>query len=852
MIRLPSRLFFLAACLLAALVPNQTCAQAQASKQGGYIHYNNSRRVHYFSWASLTFTVNNNRSKDADLRIKMTPMNQRNYTIYDNTFTLGPGLWYDFHTLVTIGTVDRYAVDMYWDDLLVTDQNVRENILRLAKPEDQFIVFINDDRDLSYGMFSKNTNLDAPYVNSFNQAKKAPAQFAGYDNAYIVVLYRPDFSMMTSRQYNAILDYVARGGAVLFGDPQGIMEAWATPLRKFLPVTPLRIRKVEFLRSLTAIGGKPAFWPEGADFLESLPRGEGITTLIHEDFPLARWGRYGLGKVGVFAINPSQVKFQREYKGTNFDACWRHILSFGSRASYVSSTRDPSLTKAVDKLTGLKIPRAEFIRNFILIYLLIIILFVAAGFVFHQQLKSWIALCVISLLTTQGIFLYARYRARNLNAKTATILEFANYGTEDASTEQLISLILKKEQDLDLINSDVDLKLRSMPPPLRARVKSRGYLRRTMPIRTSKSRKAEKSKTPGKAKKKKKPKMFADPLHGKGEVMRQPLKICQRDGRSSLMNLKLRASKPQFFSTLHVRRGKVIEELPQVRWQADGPVIEPWPLPPELQAAYAVLVCEVGYFPLRLHNGRLSLHPSQGEGLQQPAVEYVALSKYLARGNVSAPMIALFQRTKQDSSGFLPQDFEVLGRRMQFVPVVEDLTVAGDIHVPFARIRVEARRDEARILKQQGEWVKVSPVHGKATRKFQLDCFLPPAHNALQVKQLKVNFVPENRGRNIEFRLFLKRSGEGNNLTTKNTGATEGLELKKQADGLYAIGSARPEFFAGVFGPANGHFVLVLTATPKEALKTDQLAKIRLNTWRVVRLQVAASGELPPARRGKL
>ncbi len=704
---------------------------------------------------------------------------------------------------------------------------------------------------MSLGMLSKNEGLDGSYVNTICRTLKAATHYAGYDNAHIVVLMHPDFDRMNSRQFNAILDHVARGGTLVFGDPEGAMAAWETPLRKCMPVTPLRLRQLEHLTALTAIGGKDVFWPKGRTFLESVPRGDGVTTLAHDDFPLLRWGRYGLGKVGVCALNPSLPGLQKDGR-RNFNAYWRHLLSFGGRVSYASSTRDPGLTEAVDKLTGIKIPPAGAIRIMIICYIGVILTCVILGFVLKQHVKSWIGLGLVALVSTWAVFMYARYRQRALAPRTATVLEFTNYGSEDKSTEQLVSLVLKRDQTLDLKNDNVDLLLRSFPPPVKERKRRKAPDRSARPTPPT----VGKTNTPGPdgkpAGKKTKPgqrrrnDMFGESRKGEDEELRDPLKVYQTNGRGSLDNLLLQDGKPMFFGCLATASGTDIADLPVVKWLPTGPQIEAWTFPESIDPKCAILVCENGCFLLTIKGGALSLKDGKLSRMDSVSPEYASLANFLTRTLTPAPFLVLFTIIKEDATGFLnppgsakDDAFDMVGRGMHMIPIVEDLTTE-EITIPFGRIRLTPANASARVLKTNGRYTDLTPSKNAFTG-YTLNCFLPPAHSKMEVVEIVVDFVPENRGKNIEFKLGVR--GE-------NFAKDKELPMERRSDGKYAIALTADQW-QQIIDKSSGQFQIVLSCKPKRILK-DHLARIRENTWKVTRLRVSARGTLPPEHRGRL
>ncbi len=126
------RLTVLAALLMVTFLPAQDTPKPKIISG---IHYNRSPLIRYYSWATVDYRVINPTKKPLDVVIRFTPMRQRNVTVYENKFTIGAGLRYQFHMPVTIGTVDTYAVDMFLDGHRVTNINNRETVIRLAKPK---------------------------------------------------------------------------------------------------------------------------------------------------------------------------------------------------------------------------------------------------------------------------------------------------------------------------------------------------------------------------------------------------------------------------------------------------------------------------------------------------------------------------------------------------------------------------------------------------------------------------------------------------------------------------------------------------------------------------------------------
>ncbi|MEM2915457.1 MAG: hypothetical protein QXH91_08695, partial [Candidatus Bathyarchaeia archaeon] len=137
--------------LLIGYLVGEEDQESQIRKRGGSINYNGSRRIPHYSWARVDYTIINEQKRNIETKIRMSPLNQRNITIYDIIFSV-PGLRKMlFGNLVTIGSVNNYAVDLFVDGQQMTNANERLNNIRLGHPLDHYLLFLNDDPDIGYG-----------------------------------------------------------------------------------------------------------------------------------------------------------------------------------------------------------------------------------------------------------------------------------------------------------------------------------------------------------------------------------------------------------------------------------------------------------------------------------------------------------------------------------------------------------------------------------------------------------------------------------------------------------------------------------------------------------------------------
>jgi hypothetical protein len=773
-------------------------AGATPSIKRATIRFGLSPRMAANSWANLHYRVENPDAESAKIELVMRPQSQRNLTIYRTTFDLEAGYEYDFSTLITCGTVEKYEVDLF------VNGHITETVEALIKIGDPSAgsVYLVGDGDLSNGSFNKNAGLHGKFLPSHAQARDLQSHWAGFHEAHIIVFMRPDFDQMMTRQFNAILDYVARGGTLFFADPIGLMSTCDTPLRKLLPVTPLRIRDIDVVDGFTAIDGDVVIWPEGTPFLESVPLEDGITTLWQEDFPLVTWRRYGLGYVGMCAINTSLDPMKH---CSNFNHLYNHILSFGGNFSHASSRGSQELSSALDVLTGIEIPKTEGIRLFLIVYFFVVVVVIVIGVVVRQRMLSWVVMSGLAIVATCLIFYAAAQRSSGLSNQTAATLRFTAAGTEDGSDERLVSLFSKQEKQVTVFAESVDTRVRSLLPP-RAKQATR-------------RRREKAGVAPAKTK------SYA--TYGKAEAVRDPISVSQVGGRAALNNLFLRQSSPQFYAALEAVDAEPWTSLPAVSWTESGPRMEPWRMPVEGPIYSVFIVCENGIIPVT-HDGSNCLIDSSSSSMMAVAPEIKALQRHLSATAAPAPCLAVVMDAGKGVSE-LPEEFHLLGRQVHLVPVRQILSPT--VTIPREQVRIEFDDFSARRLRTYGEWNKIQ--QRRKEERYIITAYLPPALNRLQVDSFTVYLRTNNPGRNITFDCMLKRLDD--------VEGADGLPAahEKGSDAFAFTGINTAEFVE----PASGRLqFIVVTRTVREI--KEPIAVLRANTWQVQELKASAAGTL--------
>lgn len=857
----------LAWCLWLGVAVAMTLGHAQADPDldGTRLLYGNSPRLQANSWAYFEFRVKNPDAVPVRVQLVLHPKDQRNLTIFETMLDLAPQVSLRYRTLVTAGTTEAYTAELYVGGNRVKSEEV---VSRLGAATDRQLLFINDALEMEYGNFAKNAGIKGKFASVFCRAANVPQQWAGYDRAHLVTLMRPDFAGMQQRQYQALLEYVAQGGTLIFGDPQGVLEAADTPLRPLLNVAPLRVRPIEQLTALTALGGSTITWPAGEPFLESVPVGEGVTTLAQGEFPVVRWSRYGLGRVGVCAINPSQKGF-RYVNGVadeaNFNTIWLHLLSYGGRRSFASSGSDYHVVEALDNLTGVAIPPRSFVRQLLVGYLLVIVVVTLLGMVTRRQLTAWVGLGVLAIGATLWVFVYAQERARTLAPRTATVLDFRTWGTPAGAGDQIVSLFTKVEDTVTVQGQGPDSRLRALAPG--AKAPKTNELFTTTPAAPE-----LRGRAPGDANGEDLPETAAERKRrlahsDDDQALRDPLRVQVSDGVASVPRLLLRPRAPQFFAALYSYPGAATTPLlPEVTWGAGGPQLTAWQVPAELQASAAALLCEAGVIPLDLRGSEVRLR--SGRDFRPPSSEVLALQAFLTEHPHPSPALLLVGTAGQDHSGAVPTGFQVTGRDIYLIPVPQHL--GGEVvQVPPERVVLNTDKGEARALRVGGRWAPVAPSRGMSgdwpvvtpevsgkkgkaathapdrdglggDRHFIIGAQLPPEFSRLALEQVRVTFVGDNRGGNVQFALALRPYGA--------TDGSRDLKPVSVQDDVYTFTVP-----AGLVltDPRDGQLTVVLGEHIKVPTVDAGMA-MRLNGWIVQQFNVGVSGRLPAEQTGGL
>lgn len=793
----------MALCLL--LLACSPGAWAKPELESVFLSFGKSRAVTANTWGTLSYRLRNPDSAPATVRLRLVPHDGAT-AIFEFETTIGPQRFLAGRELVTTAPSDKYRMELYQGQTRLSSY---EALASYSDPISRCAVMFLDDNP-SFGGVSelgKTPGLLQRVTQTKISAAQAPTHWAGYDDCRIVAIGVPDYSLLDSDRCAALIEYVHRGGTLVFLVPDGTLAAAGTPLADLLPATPLQVRLVEDLPELDAWGARergsdraPFASPDGIPFLESTPQGEGITTLSHGDYPVIRWRAIGLGRVGMVAVNPCDELAQRS---GCFLAVWNHLLTWAQSPYSLSYRENNTLVPdLMAQLTGHRIPGVGPIARLLFGYAILIAALLTIGYTKRRHATVWIAAAILGVLATGLVFVGAYHQNRGRPQRGATILAFATNSGARTAAQAAIGLNSRGDSRPTIASADGDVQLRNLPAVTRGMRKQSGEA---------------------------------------------PVLVHRVQDLSTAPNLEIRALKPRTFAAVCTLPPKEAPTTP-LHLGPTGLSIEPTSLPAWLPSSslHAFAILPNGLYRVRLGDGQIQSLITTDRSLRLDPFQ-TQLAELLASGRFPSPSLAVVHRWSPTSFE-LPldlEDFSQQGYVVQFLPVRLELA-AGEVEVSAECIQVVPHDGFTRSYLQNRELAVVRhPV-----QFLDFDAVLPPWLLGIQPTTVDVELVTTSPGGNIttEVRLALPEppsSSPGSTVVTNTDHPLwSGACAPAQAEvDTYHFGPLP----SGLLSSSTGRCRLLIRLSQKTFVRDATIAE-RTNSWRFERIRVRLVGQLPEQR----
>jgi len=771
--------------------------------ESAFLTFGRSRAVAASTWGTLSYRLRNPDSTPATVRLRLVPRDGAT-AIFEFDATVGPHRFLAGREMVTLAPSDKYRLEVYQGQ---TRLDSSEILASYSDPLNRCAILFIDD-DPTFGGVSelvKTRGLLQRVVQTKVPSAQAPTHWAGYDDCRIVALGSPDYAALDSDRCAALVEYVHRGGTLVFLLPDGALAARGTPLADLMPAVPLRVRLVEDLPELDAWGAatgladrQPFASPDGIPFLESVPQGEGMTTLGHGDYPVIRWRAVGLGRVGLVAVNPCTELAQRS---GCFLAVWNHLLSW-AQSPYSFSYRENNreVPDLMAHLTGYRIPGVAPVARLLFGYAGVIGILLIVGYTRRRHATVWIAAAGIGVLATALVFVAAYRQNQDRPRRGATVLAFATDSGERSAVQAAISLHSRGDSRPTIAGTNPDLLLRNLPAVTRGMRKQSGEA---------------------------------------------PVLVHRAHDLSAAPNLDVRALKPRSFAAVGTLAPQEAPTIPLVLG-ANGPDIAPTALPGWLPrtSLQAFAVLPNGLLRVRLDGGQAKSLAALNQSLRLDPFQ-TQLAELLASGRFPSPSLAVVYPW---SPGQLPldlKDFAQQGYAIHFLPMRTELA-AGQIAVPAECVRVLPHDGYTRSSLENQEFSVVR--HPQQYLDF--DAVLPPWLQGFQPTEIEVTLATINPGGNLATELRLALPEPPSTAPERGNAANNDHPLWRAACVPEPVAAETYRFTSvppGLFSPTTGRGRLLVRISQKTFVRDATIAE-RTNSWRFGEVRVRLVGQLPEQR----
>jgi hypothetical protein len=624
-----------------------------------------------------------------------------------------------------------------------------------------------------------------------------------------LVIVDLDYSRYSARQYRAMLDYVYQGGILIFADPTSLVQAVNTPLVELLPVHPVRIRKVKDLPGLgKLIPGFKGWDTHSADFLESVPAGDGVNIFKHGEFPVFRWKRYGLGSCRFSAISICSDNYSNH-------KIWCNVLKeFFKHQKHFPE--EDSFNACLDEMTGFPIPKTIVVKMIIIIYFCILALILGLGMWKKKAGMAWLLSSAAAALVT----LYVLHRAESGNKQRGKLFSSVQIEIEGGSSKPLesySSFFTDSDAVIDIYSLDENSILSAVPP------NKASFLPMGMSMMGAQKKK----------------------ISGLGTRITKPLEVRRADGFPQLRKLKLATKTARQFKGAFSDNSTPLDKsrLPLLKYSPSSMALV-WKVPPGKKFDQAFVLFPDGSRPMK-RNGSVLTLDLRGESMFRADHVLNSLRLCLDRSfRKTCPAVALVG-DGMDKHYKLPDGTISQGKIVEIIPVTEfcsndSVTIAAD-QIVFTYGDTSTR------MVMSGNRIK-SFMESRGAVTYTFKFTLPPVFSRIKPEKITLNFSYRNQGGNIKIVPRISKNGSKVDFSNKKhrKGKKKSIDdmtvkAKKLDAELYEFSG---EDVAASVDPLTGSGYLILEAQEKN-LRLTAAQKIKANKWAPIKVAIEIKGRLP-------
>ena len=400
-----------------------------------------------FELVRAYYSIKNPDDAPAELSIQILPDGTSGGAFYYRKLTLPPHSTINGFIPMVFTGAPRYLyklihhlpkgdVELMHGDILL---NVARPTAQPANPESEISVIEATDYLLIAALYNpaqsnriatlpsltKNRQLDnfARFVNfGMRTGSPAPANLAEYQDISAILALEDQYEAYSPLQFNAIRDFVRKGGLLIVGGASPTQGFYQSPLRPLLPVIPAGVRRLEDANALRKAWGFPARkyqWRDDNGDLQEVPSYDFQEVIVAEDatlladmngLPMMVLRQYGLGMVLWLAFDP--MAFCHNEPETSIPL-WNAFLR---HATFIARSRRPDTQRMLEgiqqQLLGYSIPSFSTLGYYLLAYVIGAVILLVVCSKLNRPATGWGLVCLFGIILT---FIIVRH-AHDLSA----------------------------------------------------------------------------------------------------------------------------------------------------------------------------------------------------------------------------------------------------------------------------------------------------------------------------------------------------------------------------------------------------------------------------------------------------
>ncbi|MFW5996616.1 MAG: hypothetical protein ACOCQP_01245 [Lentisphaeria bacterium] len=791
---------------LASLLPATSRAEEKIELSTTFPRWGQTPETLIHCWADLAYQLTN-RSEDEGKYIFRAQSLGRSGTVFEALSEIGPRAKSHYRLPLISVPGDKYNTDIRRPGRNAIEK--QEISTQTTTPFGKSTIFvINDSHDLNGISEIKDLSGVARKIKlTQSESKTAPAHLLDYGGASILVILDINPADWNASQWQAVKDFAATGGTVIFADPRSIMKIADTPLADLLPMQPLELRPVSFLPvpAEWTQDSKPqpveALYTELSDIRQIDFEDKTGELLVGEKFPEARitaragskplfyWRSFGVGRVGVCTVSPFDDNILNDDLAS---AIWNHIISRETPPPFNKNTlHTRPVRKAMERLAGFQAPPAKVIYGLAGLYAGLLFLVFALGWYTDKKLQSWLAAGALSIVLTAAVFVIAYQQSRERPSRMVSSIALSMISDDEILSEEMVGIFSKSDLKTSISGNDDKTRLRPIPP------------------------------VPG-------------PHVYETDTDEGLFTIRYEKGKPAIPELNVRALRAKKFSSFGQQaKEKVTQESFQITNNEEGlRMTSDYKLPASLpRNTRAYLLLNNGVIRVNNRGGKLD-RLLAGKGADQFSPVQNELFSFLDSGKLPSPSLALVSQSSQASSAFTLDagDFSRHQHLIRLFPV--DRNNEGDtIGIHPQDISIHPADKAAETMYWQDEWQEKSLRGGESVYHFNFA--LPPSMSNLEISELIINLSLFNPTGNVvtDFRI-IPWAGQLHNNQDYDSDAITADEIK---DGQYRFNESLKK--SRIVNPVTGHIRIKLVVSTNNEQGTSE------STWRILDLSAHGRGE---------